>query len=40
VPIVVNNILGQIRSIAAGSDDRAARAKRLAELIRTLGEYR
>lgn len=40
MPIVVNNVLGQIRSIAAGSDDRAARAKRLAELIRTLGEYR
>jgi L-methionine (R)-S-oxide reductase len=40
MPIVVNNVLGQIRSVAAGSDDRAARAKRLAELIRTLGEYR
>ncbi len=40
MPIVVNNVLGQIRSTAAGSDDRAARAKRLAELIRTLGEYR
>jgi L-methionine (R)-S-oxide reductase len=40
MPIVVNNVLGQIRTIAAGSDDRAARAKRLAELIRKLGEYR
>jgi len=40
VPIVINNVLGQIRATAAGSDDRAARAKRLAELIRTLGEYR
>jgi L-methionine (R)-S-oxide reductase len=40
VPIVVNNVLGQMRSIAAGSDDRTAKAKRLAELIRKLGEYR
>jgi L-methionine (R)-S-oxide reductase len=40
VPIVVNNVLGQIRSVAAGSDDRAIKAKRLADLIRTLGEYR
>jgi L-methionine (R)-S-oxide reductase len=40
LPIVINNVLGQIRSTAAGSDDRTVRAKRLAELIRTLGEYR
>jgi L-methionine (R)-S-oxide reductase len=40
MPIIVNNVLGQIRSVAAGSDDRAIKAKRLAELIRTLGEYR
>ena len=40
MPIVVNNVLGQIRSVAAGSDDRTIKAKRLAELIRTLGEYR
>ncbi|HXR09150.1 MAG TPA: hypothetical protein VN792_00175, partial [Candidatus Acidoferrales bacterium] len=40
MPIVVNNVVGQIGSIAAGSDDRAERAKRLAELIRKLGEYR
>jgi putative methionine-R-sulfoxide reductase with GAF domain len=40
LPIVINNVLGQIRSTAAGSDDRAVRAKRLAELIRKLGEYR
>ncbi len=40
MPIVINNVLGQIRSVAAGSDDRAIKAKRLAELIRTLGEYR
>jgi L-methionine (R)-S-oxide reductase len=40
VPIVINNVLGQIRSIAAGADDRAAKAKRLAERIQTLGSYR
>jgi L-methionine (R)-S-oxide reductase len=40
MPIVINNVLGQIRSTAAGSDDRAIKAKRLAELSRTLGEYR
>jgi L-methionine (R)-S-oxide reductase len=40
MPIVVNNVLGQIRSVAAGSDDRAIKAKRLAEMIRKLGEYR
>src|ERR1700691_3442427 len=40
MPIVINNVLGQIRSVAAGSDDRAAKAKRLAEMIRKLGEYR
>ena len=39
MPIVINNVLGQIRSVAAGSDDRAAKAKRL-EMIRKLGEYR
>jgi L-methionine (R)-S-oxide reductase len=36
----MNNVLGQIRMTAAGADDRAARAKRLAELIRKLGDYR
>jgi L-methionine (R)-S-oxide reductase len=40
MPIVMNNVLGQIRMTAAGADDRAVRAKRLAELIRKLGEYR
>jgi L-methionine (R)-S-oxide reductase len=40
MPIVVNNVLGQIRSVAAGSNDRAIKAKRLAELVRALGEYR
>jgi putative methionine-R-sulfoxide reductase with GAF domain len=40
MPIVMNNVLGQIRMTAAGADDRAVRAKRLAELIRKLGDYR
>jgi GAF domain-containing protein len=40
VPIVVNNTLNQILMLAAGSDDRAVKAKRLAELIQRLGEYR
>jgi L-methionine (R)-S-oxide reductase len=40
MPIVINNVLGQIRSIAASGDDRAAKAKRLAERIQTLGSYR
>jgi L-methionine (R)-S-oxide reductase len=40
VPIVVNNTLNQIRSTAMGGGDRAEKAKRLAELIRKLGEYR
>ncbi|MGH9711936.1 MAG: GAF domain-containing protein [Candidatus Acidiferrales bacterium] len=40
MPIVINNTLGQIRMIAAGGDDRAVKAKRLAELIQRLGDYR
>jgi L-methionine (R)-S-oxide reductase len=40
MPIVMNNVLGQIRMTAAGADDRAVRAKRLAELVRKLGDYR
>jgi putative methionine-R-sulfoxide reductase with GAF domain len=40
MPIVVNNTLNQIRSTAAGGDDRAIKAKRLAELVQKLGEYR
>jgi L-methionine (R)-S-oxide reductase len=40
MPIVMNNVLGQIRMTAAGADDRAVRARRLAELIRKLGDYR
>ena len=40
MPIVLNNALNQIRSIAMGGDDRAEKARRLAERIQTLGEYR
>lgn len=40
MPIVMNNVLGQIRTTAARGGDRIARAKRLAEMIRKLGEYR
>ena len=40
MPIVVNNTLNQIRSIAASGGDRIEKAKRLAEMIRTLGGYR
>jgi L-methionine (R)-S-oxide reductase len=40
MPIVVDNTLNQIRSTAASGGDRAERAKRLAELIRKLGNYR
>jgi L-methionine (R)-S-oxide reductase len=40
VPIVINNTLNQIRSTAASGGDRAGRAKRLAEMIQKLGEYR
>jgi GAF domain-containing protein len=40
VPIIVDNTLNQIRSIAMGGDGRAEKAKRLAELIRKLGDYR
>jgi putative methionine-R-sulfoxide reductase with GAF domain len=40
VPIVVNNTLNEIRSTAMGGGDRAEKAKRLADLIRKLGEYR
>ena len=40
MPIVINNTLNQIRSIAAGSDDRTAKAKRLSELVQKLGDYR
>lgn len=40
MPIVINNTLNEIRSLAMTGGDRAAQAKRLAELIRKLGEYR
>jgi L-methionine (R)-S-oxide reductase len=40
MPIVMNNTLNQILRIAAGSDDRAVKAKRLAEMIQKLGGYR
>jgi len=40
MPIVMDNTLNQIRTTAASGGDRVERAKRLAELIRKLGEYR
>jgi len=40
MPIVIDNTLNQIRSTAASGGDRAGRAKRLAEMIRKLGDYR
>jgi L-methionine (R)-S-oxide reductase len=40
VPIIVDNTLNQVRAIAMGGDDRTEKARRLAELIRRLGEYR
>jgi putative methionine-R-sulfoxide reductase with GAF domain len=40
MPIVMNNTLNQILMTAAGSDDRAVKARRLAELIQKLGECR
>lgn len=40
MPIIVKNTLNQIRSTAMGGGDRAEKAKRLADLIRKLGEYR
>ena len=40
MPIVMDNTLNQIRSTAASGGDRIGRAKRLAALIRKLGEYR
>ena len=40
MPIVVDNVLSQIRTLAAGFGDRAARAQRLAERIQVIGSYR
>src|SRR5258707_13189685 len=40
MPIIIDNTLNQVRSIAMGADDRAIKARRLAELVRRLGDYR
>jgi GAF domain-containing protein len=40
MPIVMDNTLNRIRAAAASGGDRAERAKRLAELIGQLGDYR
>jgi putative methionine-R-sulfoxide reductase with GAF domain len=40
MPIVMDNTLNQIRTTAASGGSRAERAKRLAELVRKLGDYR
>ena len=40
MPIIIDNMLNQVRLIAMGGDDRAVKAQRLAELIRKLGDYR
>jgi L-methionine (R)-S-oxide reductase len=40
MPIVIDNTLNLIRSIAMGGDDRAVKAKRLVEGIQKLGDYR
>jgi L-methionine (R)-S-oxide reductase len=40
MPIVMDNTLNQIRTTAASGGLRSERAKRLAELVRKLGEYR
>ena len=40
MPIVIDNVLNEIRSIAASGNDRVAKAKRLAERIQVLGQYR
>jgi GAF domain-containing protein len=40
MPIVFDNSLNQIRTTAASGGDRTERAKRLAELIGKLGNYR
>jgi GAF domain-containing protein len=40
MPIVIDNVLNEIRSIAASGNDRVAKAKRLAERIQALGQYR
>ena len=40
MPIIIDNTLNQVRTIAMGGDDRTVKARRLAELVRRLGEYR
>jgi L-methionine (R)-S-oxide reductase len=40
MPILFDNIINDIRSIAGGTDDRKEKARRLAERIRKLGDYR
>lgn len=40
MPIVMKNVIGEIRLTAAGADPRTVRAKHLAELVRKLGDYR
>jgi GAF domain-containing protein len=40
MPIIVDNTLNLIRSIAMGGGDRPTKAKRLAERVQTLGNYR
>jgi L-methionine (R)-S-oxide reductase len=40
MPIVIDNVLNEIRSIAASGNDRITKAKRLAERIQVLGQYR
>ncbi|HXW54325.1 MAG TPA: GAF domain-containing protein [Candidatus Cybelea sp.] len=40
MPIIADNTLNQIRAIAASGDDRTEKARRLAERIQTLGQYR
>jgi len=40
MPIVIDNVLNEIRSMAASGNDRIAKAKRLAERIQVLGQYR
>jgi L-methionine (R)-S-oxide reductase len=40
MPIVIDNVLNEIRSMAVSGNDRVAKAKRLAERIQVLGQYR
>jgi putative methionine-R-sulfoxide reductase with GAF domain len=40
VPIIIDNTLNLVRSVAMGGDDRTEKARRLAELVWRLGDYR